>query len=115
LFFSAGGDAQINLNNVFEGDASLRIRDGSPTSMATTTTAYDVSAYSELDVDFYYLAIGFETGERFALEFNNGNGWKVAREWARDTDFFQKQNLELRQSDIQLRKRLLERRRSRIR
>jgi hypothetical protein len=88
VFSSGGVDATINFSNVFEGGASLRIRDGSPTSVATTTTAYDVSAYSELDVDFYYLAKDMETGERFVLEFNDGNGWEVAREWAKDTDFF---------------------------
>jgi hypothetical protein len=87
-FVDGGSDAAINFNNVYEGDASLRIRDDSGSSVATTATAYDVRAYSELEIDFYYLAIGVETGKRFALDFNDGNGWQVAREWARGTDFF---------------------------
>jgi hypothetical protein len=55
--------------------------------VATTAKAYDVRAYYELEINFFYLAKGMETGKTFALDFNNGNGWEVAQEWASDTDF----------------------------
>jgi hypothetical protein len=62
-FVDGGSDARINFNNIFEGGESLRIRDDGYLSVATTTASYDVSAYSELEINFFYLAKDMETGK----------------------------------------------------
>jgi hypothetical protein len=62
-FVDGGSNATINFSEAFEGDESLRIRDDGYSSVATTTMSYDVSAYSELEINFFYLAKDMETGK----------------------------------------------------
>jgi hypothetical protein len=89
-FVDGGNDAEINMDVVFDGPGgSLRIRDNSPTSVATTITDYDLSAFSEVQIDFYYLSQSFETNKRFVLDFDDGNGWEEAQDFVRGRDFFE--------------------------
>jgi hypothetical protein len=87
-FIDGGGDAAINENLYYgaAGGHSLRIRDDSRTSKATTAN-YDVSAYNHVRVHFFYLAKYMEHGEDYFLEYHAGNGWQVAGNWVKGTDF----------------------------
>jgi hypothetical protein len=54
------------------GRNSLRFQGGSGTSLAEADKL-DVSGYSAVKVDFFYLTTGFENGADFFLEYSTGN------------------------------------------
>ncbi len=49
--------------NSYEGNWSIYIRDNSGTPSAMTSPAYNVNAYNQLVVDFYFYATSMEAGE----------------------------------------------------
>ncbi len=72
----------------YAGAASADIQDNSGTpSSFYHTASYNVSAYTDLQVDFYFRSVSMETGEDFLLEYYNGSAWQTVRSFVAGTNF----------------------------
>lgn len=71
----------------WEGSYSIRIRDNSGTVSAMTSPSYNVSGYSQLDIEFYFYAYGMETGEDFWVRYYDGSSWQTVAAYASGTNF----------------------------
>ena len=72
----------------YAGRAAADIQDNSGTpSSFYHTLGYNVSAYTDLQVDFYFRSVSMETGEDFYLEYYNGSAWQTVRRFIAGTDF----------------------------
>lgn len=72
----------------YNSSYSLRLRDNSSSSVATTDS-FDASEYDELSVSFWYITSSFESGEDFWLRIstNGGSSYTTVETWAQGTDF----------------------------
>ena len=72
----------------YEGSYSIRIRDNSGTASAmTTASSYDVSAYSQIDIEFYFYPNSMENGEDFWVRYYDGSSWITVAAYAAGTSF----------------------------
>jgi len=71
----------------WEGNYSIRLRDNSGTRSAMTSSTYDLSGYSSIEIEFYFYAWSMENGEDFWVRFNGGSGWQTVATYARGTSF----------------------------
>lgn len=71
----------------WEGSYSIRIRDNSGTVSAMTSPTYNVSGYSQLDIEFYFYAFGMEPGEDFWVRYYDGSGWQTVAAYVSGTNF----------------------------
>ena len=72
----------------YQGTDALDIQDNSGTSSSFThTTARNVSAYVDLEVDFYFIGVGMEAGEDFWLQYFDGGTYRTVATFARGTQF----------------------------
>ena len=68
--------------------ASADIQDNSGTSSSFYHTAsYNVSAYVDLQVDFYFRSVSMETGEDFFVEYFNGSSWLIVADLNAGSNF----------------------------
>jgi hypothetical protein len=83
-----GKDVSINNKFKYEGSASLRIKDDKKSS-TVVTNEYDVSQFSQLKVDFFYMSERVENDEGFALEYsvNDGSSWVEAKYFLMGNDW----------------------------
>ena len=71
-----------------QGNAAADIQDNSGTASSFYhTLGYDVSGYTELEVDFWFYAVSMETAEDFWLQYYNGSAWQTIATWAAGTHF----------------------------
>ena len=56
-------------------------------SSAMTSSAYNVSAYNQLTIDFYFYATSMEAGEDFWVQYYNGSSWSTVATYASGTSF----------------------------
>lgn len=87
--FSDGGTDSRRLSNASYAHASTwsaELRDNTTTSV-TTSSAFNLGGYTELQVDFWYYARSMENGEDFFVELWNGAAWVVIGNYARGTHF----------------------------
>ena len=88
--WALGGDDAM-LVAVTQSNSALLIRDGSVASSASASLSgtYDVTAYSQLRVDFAYSASGLEDGESFVLEYSPDGGatWVAVGTWVAGEEF----------------------------
>jgi hypothetical protein len=88
VFDDGGKDTKIQTRRKYEGEQSLRLRDGSATSMVTTLNAYDVSSMTKIRVNFFYNAQGIEDGDFFVLYYcTDGEYWQEAKRFVRGEDW----------------------------
>lgn len=73
-------------DRAYEGTYSMRIRDNSSTSNAISPIL-DLSANTEVTIEFHALAKSMEIGEDFFVEFYNGTGYEVIGQYVSGTDF----------------------------
>jgi len=78
---------RYNGSRSYEGSKSIRIRDNSGTKSAMTSSNYDLSSYTSVDVEFYFYPNSMENGEDFWLRYYNGSSWTTVASWARGTSF----------------------------
>ncbi|WP_339622746.1 immunoglobulin-like domain-containing protein [uncultured Winogradskyella sp.] len=78
--------ARVNSANSFEGNFSVRIRDNSGVASSMTLPNIDVTAFTEVEVDFYFYVFSMENGEDFWLRFFDGSAWNTAQTWTRGVD-----------------------------
>jgi len=71
----------------WEGQYSIRIRDNSGTASSMTSSSYDLTSYSSVDLTFYFYPNSMENGEDFWVRYNDGSGWQTVATYARGTSF----------------------------
>ena len=71
----------------YEGSYSIRIRDNSGTNSAMTSSTYDVSGYSALEIKFYFYPNSMESGEDFFVKYYDGSSWNTVASYASGTSF----------------------------
>ena len=52
-----------------------------------TDDPFDVSAYAELRVAFWFYTEDLAIAEDFFLDYDDGTGWVTKKNWVRGTDF----------------------------
>ncbi len=71
----------------YEGSYSIRLRDNSGTNSAMTSGSYDVSAYSQIDINFYFYPNSMENGEDFWVRYFDGSSWSTVAAYASGSSF----------------------------
>ncbi|MCB0621751.1 MAG: T9SS type A sorting domain-containing protein, partial [Saprospiraceae bacterium] len=71
----------------WDGSYSIEIRDNSGTASSTTSSSYDLSEFSSVDIEFYFYANSMENGEDFWVRYNDGSGWTTVASYAAGTSF----------------------------
>ncbi len=71
----------------YEGQRSIRIRDNSGTASAMTSSEYDLSSYSSVELTFYFYPNSMEYGEDFWLRYYDGSSWQTVATFASGTSF----------------------------
>ena len=71
----------------YEGNYSIYIRDNSGTPSAMTSPVFNLTAYDEVEISFYFYATSMETGEDFWLRYFNGSTWSTIRTYVSGTNF----------------------------
>ena len=52
-----------------------------------TSSAFDISAFNQVEVKFYFYSNSMENGEDFWLRYYNGASWATVASYAQGTDF----------------------------
>jgi hypothetical protein len=90
-YSDGGGDCSryTGGTRAWQGVAALDIQDNSGVSSSFYHTAgYNVSAYVDLEVEFYFYAYSMDnSNEDFWLQYYNGSSWQTVATWARSIDF----------------------------
>lgn len=91
LWNDGGSDCRRSSNDAAyanTGSFCVRLRDNTSSSVMTTDNLNLVS-YSEVTIDFNFIAVSMENGEDFWLQVstNGGSSYQTLISWARGTDF----------------------------
>jgi len=65
-----------------EGSYSIRIRDNTNSSVMTTDPL-NLAGYSAIEIEFYFIMRGMDSGEDFWLQYNDGSGFTTVASWSR--------------------------------
>ena len=79
--------ARYSGGNSSEGSYSIRIRDDSGTSSAMTSSIFDISSFTTIDIAFSFYARSMENNEDFWLRYYDGSSWQTLATFVRGTDF----------------------------
>jgi hypothetical protein len=79
--------ARYSGSRSYEGNYSIRIRDNSGTASAMTSPSYNTTAYSGVEVTFYFYSYSMENGEDFWLRYYDGSSWQTVAAFASGTSF----------------------------
>jgi len=73
----------------YQGSCAADIQDNSGTASSFYhTSGYNVSGYSELEVDFYFIAVSMDrTGEDFWVQYYDGSAWNTVAVFDKGVDF----------------------------
>ncbi|NNF07364.1 MAG: T9SS type A sorting domain-containing protein, partial [Candidatus Eisenbacteria bacterium] len=75
-------------NYSYQGRSSIRIRDNSGVSSSFYhTNGYNVTGYTDLEVDFYFYSRSMENGEDFFVEYYDGSSWQTVAQYVAGTHF----------------------------
>jgi PKD repeat protein len=89
-YSDGGGDCSRYTRGTYahQGNAALDIQDNSGVASSFYhTVGYDVSGYTELEVEFWFYAVSMESGEDFWVQYYDGSTWRTVATFARGTDF----------------------------
>ncbi|MFH2054851.1 MAG: PKD domain-containing protein, partial [bacterium] len=89
-YTDGGGDCARYTGGTYawSGNAAADIQDNSGTASSFYHTGtYNVSGYTDLEVEFYFVAVSMETNEDFWVQFYNGSSWVTVGSFASGTDF----------------------------
>jgi unsaturated rhamnogalacturonyl hydrolase len=86
---NGGGDdcARYTGTRSFQGVSSIYIRDNSALLSSMTSPEYNVTAYNQLVIDFYFYAASMESGEDFFVQYFNGTAWTTVGRFIVTTNF----------------------------
>jgi hypothetical protein len=84
-----GADAtRVSSTNSWEGSYSIRLADNSTTQSAMTSPGFNLSDATGFEIEFYFKAVGVETGEDFWVRYKNGsNAWVTVGQIIKGTHF----------------------------
>jgi len=84
-----GKDCNQSTSNPNTGNYSIQLRDNSGESSSMFTNNMNMSAYSELTVEFSFYTSGMDSGKSFLLEVSTNGGalYNVYKTWVSGTDF----------------------------
>ncbi len=87
--WSDGGSdcARYSGSRSWEGNYSIRLRDNSGVASSMTSSSYNVSGYSSLEIKFYFYAYSMENGEDFWVRYYNGSSWTTVASYAAGSSF----------------------------
>ncbi len=89
-YTDGGGDMSLYTGGTYawEGSNAADIQDNSGVASSFYhTTGYDVSGYTSLEVEFYFVAISMEPNEDFWVQYFDGSSWLTVASFARGVDF----------------------------
>jgi hypothetical protein len=88
-WIDGGANCARTSSNAHQGTYSIDLQDDTAATAAMSTAALDFHnpGYVKIKVDFWYKAIGMETGENFYVEFFNGTAWVVVADYVSGTHF----------------------------
>ncbi len=79
--------ARYSGNRSYEGNYSIQLRDNSGTASAMTSSAYNVSSYNQLTIEFYFYSYSMENGEDLWVRYYDGSSWQTVAAYAAGTSF----------------------------
>ncbi|HWU87347.1 MAG TPA: M4 family metallopeptidase [Kofleriaceae bacterium] len=86
--YTLGGNASRTTGNASSGTYSVRVRNGTATSVFTTTTGMNLAGKTKLRIQYSMIAQGMENGKDYFVELQvNGGAWTTAGNFAAGTDF----------------------------
>jgi len=72
----------------WQGSAAADIQDNSGTASSFYHTAgHNVTGYSAMEIEFYFVAISMEVNEDFWVQYYNGSSWVTVASFASGADF----------------------------
>ncbi len=71
----------------YEGSYSIRIRDNSGTASAMTSSSYNTTPYTGVEVTFFFYPNSMENGEDFWLRYYDGSSWQTVATFVSGTSF----------------------------
>jgi hypothetical protein len=75
-------------NYAHHGMAAIKIQAGGGDGASFYhTSGLDVSAYSQIKVEFWYYPTGMESGKSFLVDYYNGSSWQTVATYTSGTDF----------------------------
>ncbi len=79
--------ARVRSSASYEGQFSMRLRDNSGTASSMTSSAYNLSGYNSVELEFYFYPNSMENGEDFFVRYNDGSGWQTVATYASGSSF----------------------------
>jgi len=89
-YTDGGGDCYLYTSGTraHQGSNAGGIQDNSGTSSSFYHTgSHDVSAFTDLEVEFWFYANSMENNEDFWVQYFDGSSWRTVASYARGTDF----------------------------
>ena len=90
-YTDGGRDCKLDTRGRYahQGNNAANIQDNSNTSSSFyLTNGIDVSGYSEIKIEFWYMARSMDnSSENFRLDFWDGSRWTTLKTWAQGIDF----------------------------
>ena len=84
-----GGDCyRSNTSRSFDGNYSIRIRDNSGIASAMTSSSFNISSFSDLQITFSFYSFSMENNEDFWLRYFDGSTWHTIKHFVSGTDFY---------------------------
>lgn len=70
------------------GTDAANIQDNSGVSSSFySRNGFDVTGYSTITINFFFIAVSMENNEDFFVEYHDGSSWNIVASFARGTDF----------------------------
>ncbi len=89
-YTGGGNDCRRNIKDAafaHGGSYAVRLRDNSGAASSFYSSPQDLSAYSQINISFWYQVRSFENSERFVVEFFDGANWQLVASYVNDIDF----------------------------
>ncbi len=90
-YTDGGGDCYLYTGGTYahQGSNAADIQDNSGVASSFYhTVGYDVSGYTELEVEFWYIAVSMDrTGEDFWVQYYDGSSWQTVATFDKGVDF----------------------------
>ncbi len=89
-YTDGGGDMSLYSYGTYahQGSRAADIQDNSGTASSFYhTNGYDVSGYTELEVEFWFYAVSMDRREDFWVQYYDGSTWRTVATFVRTTDF----------------------------
>ncbi|MEW5995377.1 MAG: T9SS type A sorting domain-containing protein, partial [Candidatus Zixiibacteriota bacterium] len=72
----------------YQGLCAADIQDNSGVASSFYhTVGYNVTGYTELEVEFWFIAVSMETGENFWVQYYDGSTWQTVANYVSGTNF----------------------------